>query len=317
MKFPVFDLHCDTATEATRYGHGPFRRLKTNDGHVDLKRGGKLPGYAQCFAFFTTPLQNAFCKWTPQELFQRSLSNFQKELEENSGVIAQAFNPGQARELVNAGKIAAVFTLEGPAAIDFDPGRLEELHRLGFQMTTLTWNEENPLAGSHRTGGGLTDKGRVFVKKAQSLGMAIDVSHLSERAFWDIMNVTEGPVSASHSNSRAVCGVSRNLTDEQFKAICQTGGVAGLNLYTDFLGTGEVNADTVCDHVLHWFSLGGEKHVALGGDLDGCEALPRAFTGVDSWELLADALLRRGLTEAQVEDIFWNNAMRMWSQCCM
>ena len=98
------------------------------------------------------------------------------------------------------------------------------------------WNEQNPLTGSHVTGGGLTDMGREFVREAQRLGMLVDVSHISDEGFWDIMKITEAPVIATHSNSRAVCDVSRNLTDDMFKAICQTGGVAGFNMYTDFIG---------------------------------------------------------------------------------
>ena len=119
-------------------------------------------------------------------------------------------------------------------------------------------------------------------------------------------------VSASHSNSRMVWGVTRNLTDEQFRAIMATGGVAGLNEYTDFLGGGPVTLDTVCDHALHWLDLGGAKHVALGGDLDGCEELPQGFTGVESYPALAETMLRRGIPEDTVRDIFWNNAARLF-----
>lgn len=184
-------------------------------------------------------------------------------------------------------------------------------------MVTLTWNDDNPLAGSHKTGGGLTEQGREFVRQAQHPHMALDVSHLSEQAFWELVDMTQGPVSASHSNARALCGHSRNLTDEQFRAICQTGGVAGLNLYTEFLGDGPVTLETVCRHVLHWLELGGEHHIALGGDLDGCEALPEGFTGVDDYPKLAQCLLRYGVKQETIADIFWNNAMRLVQQCSM
>ncbi len=317
MNIPVFDLHCDTAAELTAYGLAPYRKLASNEGHIDLKRGQRLSGYAQCFAFFTTDDMSSFCAWHPEVLFEKALSNFRAELEENRDYIAQVRTPEEAQKIIDEGKIAAILTLEGPAAIGFDPGRLDFLAEQGFVMTTLGWNERNPLAGSHKTGGGLTALGAEYVRKAQRYHMAIDVSHLSERAFWDIMNITQAPISASHSNSRAVCGVTRNLTDEQFKAICETGGVAGLNLCAYFLGDDPVTMDTVCDHVIHWLSLGGEKHIALGGDLDGCSDLPQGFTGVDCWYLLAEALLNRGISREMIEDIFWNNAMRMWSQCCM
>src|SRR5699024_92825 len=132
-----------------------------------------------------------------------------------------------------------------------DPELLEDLHRLGFRITTLGWNEKNPLTGSHKTGGGLTDLGKAYVEEAQRLGMVVDVSHISDEGFWDIMEITKAPVIASHSNSRSVCNVSRNLTDDMFLAICKTGGVTGINLCPDFLGVNP-NLDTVCDHIFHF-----------------------------------------------------------------
>ena len=211
--------------------------------------------------------------------------------------------------------MSAVLTIEGPAGFGYDPALLEDLYKIGFRMTTLGWNEKNVLCGSHKTGGGLTDLGKEYVFEAQRLGMIIDVSHLSDEGFWDIMDITNGPIVASHSNSRAVWNVSRNLTDEMFLAICRTGGVAGLNMYTDFLGE-NATLDTVCDHVLHWMELDGAKHIALGGDLDGCEALPKDFAGVQDYPKLAEILLQRGLQEQQVYDIFWNNAWSVMKQCC-
>ena len=167
------------------------------------------------------------------------------------------------------------------------------------------------------TGGGLTDLGREYVKEAQRLGMIEDVSHISDEAFWDIMDITQAPVVATHSNSRAVCGHSRNLTDEMFMEICKTGGVAGFNQYDAFVGE---NADLnkACDHFLHFMELDPEgKHIALGGDLDGCESLPKGFSGLESYPDLADMLLVRGLSEDNLYDIYWNNALGVMKRCCI
>lgn len=307
MRFPVFDLHCDTALELIDPNGKISRSLRKNSGHIDLEKGKKLPGYAQLFAIFTTPdMRPGF---SAEAIFDVVLKNILLAWSENSDLIQQARNAEQVEAIVQEGKIAGILSLEGPAGIDFDPGRLPELYEVGFRMSTLTWNEQNPLAGSHKTGGGLTAQGRDYVRTAQKLGILLDVSHLSEEAFWDIMDMTEGPVSASHSNSRAVWDNSRNLTDEQFKAICQTGGVAGLNLYEDFIGKGPVTLDSLCDHAVHWLELGGGKHIALGGDLDGCDILPAGFTGVDCYPALAEAMAKRGISEAEIQDIFWNNAM--------
>ena len=183
-------------------------------------------------------------------------------------------------------------------------------------MATLTWNEQNPLAGSHVTGGGLTDQGREFVREAQRLGILVDVSHLSDEAFWDIMQITEAPIVASHSNSRALRDHSRNVTDDMFRAICQTGGVAGINFYEDFVGENPT-IDTVCDHIFHFLEMDPDcRHLALGGDLDGCDRLPQGFDGIQSYPALALRLLERGLSEKNLMDLFWNNPMGVMSGCC-
>ena len=213
--------------------------------------------------------------------------------------------------------MSAVMTIEGPAGFGFDPALLEDLYKVGFRITTLGWNEKNVLTGSNVTGGGLTDMGREFVEEAQRLGMLIDVSHISDEGFWDIMEITQAPVIASHSNSRSVCNVSRNLTDEMFLEICKTGGVAGMNLYSCFVGENP-NIDTFCDHIFHFLELDPSgKHISLGGDLDGCESLPEGIGGLQDYPKIAQRLLERGLTEKMVSDIYWNNAVGVMGRCCI
>ena len=317
MNIPVFDLHCDTALELLGHDERPERSLRKNDCHIDLERAGKLAGYCQCFACFTTPFMQDWMKVSPVTVFEKEIAILHKALEENKNVLSQAFTARDVEENLQKGIMSAIFTIEGPAGFDFDPGKLEELYKMGFRITSLGWNEMNPLAGSNVTGGGLTDQGREYVKEAQWLGMIVDVSHISDKAFWDIMDVTQAPIVATHSNSRAVCNHSRNLTDDMFRAICQTGGVAGFNQYDAFVGD-KPTLDTACDHFIHFMELDPEgKHIALGGDLDGCEALSEGFSGVESYPDLADRLLIRGFSEENLNDIFWNNALGVMKRCCI
>ena len=317
MNIPVFDLHCDTALALLGREDRPERKLYENDCHIDLKRAEKLAGYCQCFACFTTPFMQEWMKVSPVTVFEKELAFLHKALEENENLIRQALTAADVEENLNNGMMSAVFTIEGPAGFDFDPARLEDLYRMGFRITSLGWNEKNPLAGSHVSGGGLTDQGREYIKEAQRLGMIIDVSHISDEAFWDIMDVTLAPVIATHSNSRAVCNHSRNLTDEMFAEICKTGGVAGFNMCDDFVGTSP-NLNTCCDHFLHFMELDPDgKHIALGGDLDGVDVLPKGFTGIESYPDLADCLLERGLTEDNLHDIYWKNALGVMKRCCI
>lgn len=317
MNIPVFDLHCDTSYALLGEDRNSAGALRKNELHIDLERAAKLPGYAQCFACFTTPFMEQWHHVSPITIFERELATIQREIDQNKRKIALAYRAADVRSNLEKGKASAILTLEGAAGFGYDPALLEDLYMIGFRMTTLTWNEQNLLAGSHQTGGRLTDRGREFVREAQRLGMIVDVSHLSDEAFWNIMDMTDAPIVASHSNSRAVCDVSRNLTDDMFRQICQTGGVVGLNQYVKFVG-GKADLDAVCDHVLHFLEMDPEgNHIALGADLDGCDELASGFEGIQSYPTLAEKMLERGISEPLVRNIFWNNALGVMEQCCM
>lgn len=307
MNIPVFDLHCDTA-DALVAGSA----LKKNSVHIDLERAGELAGYAQCFACFTTTSTH----YNPVDKFEKKLAAIHRELSKNFDSIRQAYTADEIEQNRKSGTMSAILTIEGPAGFGFDPELLEDLYKVGFRFSTLGWDESNPLTGSNRTGGGLTDLGREYVKEAQRLGMIVDVSHISDEGFWDIIDMTQAPVVATHSNSRAICDVSRNLTDDMFLEICCTGGVVGVNLYPQFLGGNSLN--TACDHIFHFLELDPSgKHIALGGDLDGIKILPSDFYGVEDYPKLAQCLVDRGLNESMIRDIFWNNAIGVMKQCCI
>ena len=311
MNIPVFDLHCDTALALLGETRNEAGSLKKNKLHIDLERASQLEAYCQCFACFTTPMMQEGNKLSPIVVFERELATIQREVDKHKRLMSIAYSMADVEANREKGKMSAILTIEGPAGFDFDPALLENLHQIGFRITSLGWNEQNVLTGSKGTGGGLTDQGREYVREAQRLGMLVDVSHISDEGFWDIMEQTQAPVLATHSNSRALCGHSRNLTDDMFRAICRTGGVAGINQYADFLGESPT-LDTVCDHIFHFMELDPTgKHIALGGDLDGCEQLSQGFEGIQSYPALARRLLERGLGEETIRDIFWNNALNV------
>lgn len=305
MNFPVFDLHCDTAGRLACFENIEAPQLRNNNAHIDLKRARTLGGYAQCFACFTTTED----KVNASDSFEKQLTFIMKEVEKNYDLIRIAYTPQEIEENYSNGIMSAILTIEGPAGFDFDPALLEDLHKVGFRISSLGWNEKNPLTGSQKTGGGLTDRGREYVKELQRLGMIVDVSHISDEGFWDIINITQGPVIATHSNSRAVYNNKRNLSDDMFRAICDTDGVTGINLYPAFLGT-DATLDTACDHIFHFLEIDPEgMHICLGGDLDGIDSLPTDFTGIEDYPKLASRLFKRGLSEDMIQNIFWNNAI--------
>ena len=314
MKFPVFDLHCDTALRILNKNPDKLESLRNNKLHIDLERAKTLPGYAQCFACFTTTKQSSG-DMAAIGLFEKEMATILRETEENEDLIRLAYSAKDVEMNLENGLMSAILTIEGPAGIDFNPYILEDLYKIGYRITTLSWNEKNPLTGSCVTGGGLTEEGREYVKEAQGVGMVVDVSHISDEGFWDIIEITQKPVIASHSNSRALCNVPRNLTDDMYRAICKTGGTVGINLYNDFLGENPT-VDTVCDHIFHFLQVAGsDNHLSLGSDFDGMERLPAGITGIQDYPKLAERLLERGLDEETVYKVFWKNAIEVIERC--
>ena len=305
MKFPVFDLHCDTALGMVGRDRQPGPGLRSNKLHIDLERAAKLDGYCQCFACFTTPQMQQWYRKSPVDIFEKEMAVLMREVEANSDLIAFAYNAADVRENLENGKMSAIMTIEGPAGFGFDPELLQDIYNAGFRITSLGWNEKNPLTGSHMTGGGLTDLGREYVKEAQRLGMIVDVSHISDEGFWDIMKITHAPIVATHSNSRAGGGNSRNLTDDMFRAIMETGGTAGFNQCVPFVADENPNLDDICDHIFHFMELDPRgTHISLGVDRHGCDTQPEGFDGVQSHPCMAAKLLGHGLAAETVHPIF-------------
>jgi membrane dipeptidase len=180
---------------------------------------------------------------------------------------------------------------------------------------TLTWSRRNELGdGAYEEGthGGLTRFGVDVVREMDRLGMVVDVSHLSEATFWHVMEVSTKPLIASHSNARALCGHSRNLSDEQAKAIADRGGVIGVTFVGPFLGDGRQSVQGVVDHIDHFAGVIGTDHIAIGSDFDGVSdnALPEGLPDVSHMPALIDELVRRGYSDAAVRGIMGQNLLR-------
>lgn len=307
----LFDGHCDTISRCLEQG-GSFRR---NAGHLDLERTAVFGPYAQFFAIFGDAATQPGLPL--RQLFQKEYAIFQREMAANSGLAVHCRTAEEADAAFRAGKCAAFLSVEGAELLDCDVERLEEAYRLGVRAVNITWNHANILSGSNaeEKERGLSGQGREFVRRMNRLGMLVDVSHLSDPGFWDVAELCEGPFIASHSNARAVFSAPRNLTDGQFTAIIEHSGVAGLNLYAEFVG-GKADLEAIAAHLDHWLELGGEKNIALGGDLDGCSPLAGSMAGVQDYERLYHFLLERGYGLALVQDLFFNNLMRVVSKVC-
>lgn len=290
---PLFDCHCDTISRVIAEGGS----LRKNGFHTDLERLHKFAPCAQVFAVCAETLDR------PVEKADAMLRRLSQEIEENSDIVMLCLNFHDIKKAAESGKVAVFISIEGCEQIS----SLESAYQDGVRVLHPTWNFDNELCGAAAgSGKGLTEKGRAFVKKAQHMGFALDMSHISERGFWDTLEACEKPVIAGHSNAKALCNVPRNLTDEQFNALVLIGGGAGINLYPEFLGLGkDINA--VIAHIEHFLSLGGERSVFLGCDFDGIDSTPTGLDGVHKLDKLYNELLNRNYPEALVRALFWDN----------
>lgn len=304
-KIPLFDGHCDILSRLTRV---PQEQFAGNSGQWEISKMRRFNPQAQVMSLFWDS-KAVF----PKYIVKRQLKNLRREAAVYRDQVTVCTTMEQADEAMKQNKIAIFVSLEGAELWGCTERDVEKLYQEGVRIINLTWNHANALSGScaEETERGLSDAGRAYVRKMQSLGMLVDVSHLSDQGFWDVMDITSKPVIASHSNSRAVFDHPRNLTDEMFAAIMKWHGVVGLNAYARFIGTGRVKEDDLMKHLEHFLALGGERVVALGGDWDGCQELPEGYTGIWSWANLYERLLRENYAEALVRDLFFNNFARV------
>ena len=307
----VFDGHCDTILRCWETGQD----LLDNGGGVDLTRGGRFGGYCQFFALFS--VDDPKTGKSARQIYEEEYALFCRMMEAHSGRVVHCRSGEDARRAWAQGKIGAFLSVEGAHSLDCDLDQLRLAYDRGVRAVNLTWNNANALSGTNceEPERGLSEQGRAFVREMERLGMLVDVSHLSDPGFWDVMEITDRPVVATHSNSRAVFPDPRNLTDEQFTAIINTNGVAGLNMYAGFLGE-DPDFDTVVSHLEHFLALGGENNVSMGGDWDGITQMPRGMSGIQDMEKLYEHLLRRNYSESLLEKVFYSNLMRVVNEVC-
>ena len=303
---PYFDAHCDTISCCLNIGWS----LRSNPGQLDLERCRAFSRRAQFFALYHNPDRAPADGLWAQCL--RMHDRFLKEMADNADLVRHCRTAGEVNTAIADGRIAALLSVEGADLLDCDADRIDTAALWGVRLLNPVWNHPNILCGTnkHDTDRGLSRQGRDFVRRLEEHRIYADVSHMSDPGFWDLIHMAHRPVVASHSNSRAICPHPRNLTDDMFRAIRDSGGVVGINLYRDFVGdTGSM--EELAAHVEHFLALDGEKTLCIGGDLDGCEPLAAGMRGVQDVPQLYAALQQRGYSEELLEDIFWNNLMRI------
>lgn len=325
----VIDMHCDTIARIyeKKKREGRKESLLKNSFHVDLEKMVKGDYLLQNFAMFVplTMVENPF------ETAMEMIDLYYQELKKNQELIMPAFS---FEDIVNNqanGKMSALLTIEEGETVKGNLSFVRDFYRLGVRMIALTWNYENQVGSPNlitengtvrlelRTDKGLTPFGIEMIQEMERLGMIVDVSHLSDGGFWDVMKYTEKPFVASHSDVSAKCNVSRNLKDDMVKALGERGGVCGLNYCHDFLmpagkeREAEEILEIMAGHVRHMADVGGMEVCALGGDLDGIPG-NKAVPDASHVQKLADVLRKKGFHESEIEKIFYKNVLRVYRE---
>lgn len=320
MKLPYIDMHCDTLTDWLTSGQ--VRDLRTlPDKMVDLERLSGSGAVCQFFAIHLKPRTPGSHWPSDEEMFQGSRAILRAAAEKNSDIFALAHNYDEILANQQAGKVSGVLTFEDSRILD---GSMEELYRCyeqGVRCMCLVWNAGDVTAsnclGSPNVPGKVNDHltafGQAAVREMQRIGVLVDVSHLSNGGFWDVVQAAENPFVASHSSCRALCSRLRNLTDEMIRAMADKGGISGVNFCPDFIadsGAVTCTIEQIADHAFHFIQVGGEDCVAIGTDFDGIEGTPE-INEPTKMEWLYAALQKRGVTERQLDKLFSGNVLRV------
>lgn len=323
----VVDTHNDTIQDimAGPVPHAKEFSLKrtlgemSEVGQIDLPRIKE--GGVDCL-FFAMVVSRAIYGGRRLRRLLQMLDTFHSEVDENPDRIALATTHQEVMDVVRSGRVAAIISIEGGEVLEGDLGVLRMLYKLGVRSMTLTHFPRNELGDGSRddSGSHLTAFGGAVVEEMNRLGMIVDVSHINEIGFWDVMEKSRDPVIASHSNCRALCDHHRNLTDEQIEALARDGGVMNLSYCGGFIKQGvtranlsEVSLDDWLDHLDHAVDLVGPDHVGLGSDFDGgC-----GFPGMDDISKVPDitrGLVARDYSDEDIEKILGSNNLRVFKE---
>ena len=346
-KIPVFDGHNDTLLNLHLPDRGEGRSFfeRSDIGHIDLPRareGGFGGGFFACYIpnpeddgwteeSALTVTENGYDVSVAPPLdpeyargFADGLVKDLYRLEEKSdGALRVVRTAEELERCLRDGIVAAVLHFEGAENLGPDPGALEGLYGAGLRSLGIVWSRPNAYGRgvpfrfpcSPDTGSGLTGAGRELVRECNRLGVLIDLSHLNEKGFWDVAELSEAPLVATHSNAHALCPASRNLTDRQLDAIGDSDGMVGVNFAVGFLredgGESEdTPLETVVRHVDYLVERVGIDGVGFGSDFDGAK-VPEEIGDASGLPNLLAALRAAGYDGAALEKLAHANWVRV------
>ena len=337
----VIDTHIDTATHLLYRDPDFGKRLK--EGHVDIPRMREGGVGA---AFFAVWIDEVYDEEAAFKHAVRGIDAIHRTVEKHQDDLALALNAEDIERARAAGKIAVLISIEGGRAIADDRACLRALHRLGVRSVTLAWYRSTNWCDSHNDSrhGGLTPFGKDVVREMNRLGVLVDISHVSDRTFWDVLEVSEKPVFASHSCCRALCEHTRNMTDEMVRALAAKGGVMNMTFVSGFVAGPPASDfpppvippreklrdpfdyiawpspepgppfEALMAQFSHALALAGPDHVGIGSDYDGTTQTPQGVEDISKLPAVTEGLLAAGHSEATVRKVLGENNLRLFRE---
>lgn len=332
----IIDMHCDTILKMyhLKQEKQPVISLRNNNLHISLDKMKAGDYLAQCFALFIPDVVD-----DPYHMTCQAIDLYEKEIIKNHDLIDFAYCAKDIIANQKVNKMSSILTFEGTCMLEKNLSRLDEFYQKGVRMITLTWNYPNDIAFPNidMTGlkpkerpeftaktskeYGITDFGKKAVKKMNELGIIIDASHLSDRGFYDLLNLSDKPFVCSHSNSRAITNSVRNITDDMIKKLSAKGGIMGINYCPAFISTKESETaepieqtieDTV-KHINHIREVGGIECLAFGSDFDGIGG-DLELKDASYLPKLIEALKREGYSEDDLDKMTHQNFLRLFTE---
>ncbi len=287
MEYSLFDAHCDTLLKVFAQNENlydcPFE--------VNIQKLEKFKKATQVFAIFNEGSLSKKDILKICEILKKSKINF-------------------ITNTKNLSKINAMVSIEGLGNTpDLTPADIDDYYEAGIRIISFTWNQNNPLCGGiSENNEGITSFGKKILSKMDKLNMVLDVSHISEKGFFDCFENFDGTIIATHSNAKKVCTHPRNLTDEQFMHIKSRGGVAGINLYPLFLNNSEdAYAKDAIKHIEHFLALGGENNIGIGADFDGIDYTMKDIYDVSKMDILFNEMKKLNYSDDIIDKISHKN----------
>lgn len=296
IDYPYFDFHCDTITEIYKSND----TLGSSDYMVNI---GHLKKYNPC--------TQVFAIYNNGKLKQADVIDIIDYLKHQcslyGGILSIARNSNDIIRNSKNNVISAVISIESLGSqSDIDDETVDVYYKNGVRVMGLCHNDDNQLCGGiGSNSSGLTPLGRSVVRRIQSRGIILDVSHMSDKSFREATEEYTLPFAATHSNSRTVCPSPRNLTDKQFVYLVKRGGLCGINFHPPFVGDNDITG--VIRHIEHFMSLGGENNICLGSDFDGIAVPVEGLDNAGCVYKLFDTLLSLNYNETLVNKILMSN----------